>query len=180
MRKEFEESHISSKRNASFLNIEKRLRIQVAKLNTIANLNLTIGIVTTVAAIVILSFSLLSPSVETLDSSFLIHNVPRMSLSVLIELFSFFFLRMYKSNLNDIKYLNNEITNVDFKLLALDTSMALKREELVENILLEYCKTERNFILKKDESTVEVERFKADQATAHKIIDNLGGLFNKK
>lgn len=49
-------------------------------------------------------------------SFILIALVPKLSVTLLVQIFSYFFLAMYRSNQNDIKYFQNEITYIDFSL----------------------------------------------------------------
>jgi hypothetical protein len=39
--------------------------------------------------------------------------LPKLSVTVFVQIFSYFFLAMYRSNQNDIKYFQNEITFLD-------------------------------------------------------------------
>ena len=41
-------------------------------------------------------------------------------MAIFIEVFSFFFLKLYKSGLADILYYQNELTNLESKFLALE------------------------------------------------------------
>lgn len=93
---------------------------------------------------------------------FLVYLTPRLSLAVFIEIFSFFFLRLYKRNLEDVKYFHNERTNIDSKIIALKASILLGKEELIMEIIKGFSTVERNFILKKDETTISLERVRLD------------------
>lgn len=78
----------------------------------------------------------------------------RMSLFAIIEVIAFFFLQQYRHTLLDQKYVNNEITNADFRVLALTTAAKVNLEDALSKILIEMSKTERNFALKKGEVSV--------------------------
>lgn len=117
---------------------------------------------------------------KTLFILFLISFIPRLSVSIFIELFSFFFLRMYKRNLDEIKYLNNERTNIELKLIALESAILNKDDEnTLGKILIELSKTERNFILKKGESTVEVEKEKLESNFYKETLESVAKLIKK-
>ena len=49
--------------------------------------------------------------------------LPRISFVIFIEVFSFFFLRLYKANLSDVKFYQNELTNADARLVALEATL---------------------------------------------------------
>lgn len=146
--------------------IQHRLYREISKLSLRANLNLAIGSATTIVAILILYLTIGShtPIFDSISHS-LSFFIPRISIFVFIEFFSFFFLKLYKTNLSDIKYYQNEMTNVEFKLLALKSSFAKDDLESIKNVIANFSTVERNFILKKGESTIEVEKSKIELAS---------------
>jgi len=161
--------------------VKRRIDREVLRTSRTSNINLSIGVFTTFIAIFFLGYSLLG--VETNQestTSFIYHFIPRLSLSLFIELFSFFFLRIYKKNLDDIKYLNNERTNIDLKLVALRTSIAYSESEALKEVILDLSKTERNFVLKKGESTVEIEKERQENTSSEKILSSFLKLLDKK
>jgi hypothetical protein len=85
-------------------------------------------------------------------------------------LYLFFFLRLYRENLNDSKYYQNEITNLESKFIALDAAMLSNDKESVKSIVGDLSKTERNRILKKGETTSEIEVNKSDTQTVKDIL----------
>ena len=101
-----------------------RLGREVESLTRRANINLIIGSLTTFLAAILLVYIVLGSEVHQGDlNTFVWHYVPRLFVVIFIEVFSFFFLRLYKSSLSDIKYFQNEITNIDSKSLALETAL---------------------------------------------------------
>lgn len=164
-------------------NVKVRIDRETARITRNGNINLTIGFFTTFMAIFFLGYSLLGTSHTTTTEttqSFIFHFVPRFTLSLFIELFSFFFLRIYKKNLDDIKYLNNERTNIDLKLVALKTSILHNDTDSLKLILSDLSKTERNFILQKDESTVDLEKNKIEKLSTDKLLESIVQIVNRK
>lgn len=162
-------------------NIKIRIDRENARVTRNGNINLTIGFFTTFMAIFFLGYSLLGVSHTTENTqSFIFHFIPRFTLSLFIELFSFFFLRIYKKNLDDIKYLNNERTNIDLKLIALKTSIIHNDNDSLKIVLNDLSKTERNFILQKDESTVDLEKNKIEKLSTDKLLESIVQIVNKK
>lgn len=165
--------------------IQRRISEEIYNLSKRANTNLLIGIITTLIAVFILLFTILFK----VSQDFSLYSVfdyyfPRLSTAIFIEVFAFFFLKMYRNNLADIKYYQNELTNIDFKLLSLKTAIYIDDKDVVKTLLLENNKIERNFILQKDETTIEVETakhtLKNDRFFADSIKDFLESLSKMK
>jgi hypothetical protein len=86
---------------------------------------------------------------------------------VLIEIFALFFLNLYRTSLSDIKYFQNETTNVEYRILALELAILTQDIEALSVLVKSRADTERNFILSKGQTTVELERQKVE-ATSFK------------
>ena len=56
---------------------------------------------------------------------------------------------------------------METKYAALEAALAYKDDGLARRVIGLLAKTERNFVLKQGESTVELQRAKVDDATAH-------------
>lgn len=161
--------------------VKKRIERESARTSRNGNLNLLIGFFTTFMAIFFLGYSLLGVDNNQENTmTFIYHFIPRLSLSLFIEFFSFFFLRIYKRNLEDIKYLNNERTNIDLKLVALRTSLLHQDDDSLKNVITELAKTDRNFVLKKGESTVELEKEKIEVKNTEKLLSTIAKILEKK
>ncbi|HEY4940502.1 MAG TPA: hypothetical protein VII56_03665 [Rhizomicrobium sp.] len=101
------------------------------------------------------------------------HYTARLSLVAVIEGVAFFFLRLFRNTLNDAKYINNELTNARFRLLALLMSTKLDSGDTTGKILLNFSQTERNFALKDG----EVSALRAESGAAlpaGELLDLLG------
>ncbi|WP_209405796.1 hypothetical protein [Pseudozobellia sp. WGM2] len=125
--------------------------------------NLVIGIIGTIASITILALSILSDNTYADISSFVLHFLPRITFVVFIQLFAFFFLRLYKNNLEDAKYFQNELTNLSALSSSLKIAYITKNEKLVEQIILNLSKTERNFKLQNQETLLNIEKAKIEK-----------------
>lgn len=175
-------------------NIVIRLRREIADLRLRANMNLIIGMVITAGGLY-----LLWSTVSIVDSSELLKQlasggdntnaqffknlilpiVPRILLIIFIEIFAYFFLQLYKNGLAEIKYFQNELTNVESKLSAIEFSYITNNEDGLKMSIEALSKTERNFILEKGKTTVELERAKADTALSKSIIKMIPNVFAK-
>lgn len=160
--------------------VRLRLSKEIESLGRRGNLNLVIGVVTTIAAVTVLASTVLSGNHQLTQNELMAYYMPRLTLSIFIELFSFFFLKLYKAGLNEIKYFQNELTNAELKFIAAEKAVMSDKEDSISSVIKELAATERNFKLSKGESTVELEKFKTDQASNQKIIDALAGLISNK
>lgn len=143
-------------------NIRMRLKQEISALGRRGNVNLVIGVLTTVVAVGILTSTVLDTSVVLTKETLVSYFIPRLFLSIFIEIFSFFFLKLYKSGLSEIKYFQNELTNVEMKFVSLENALRCENSEVINAVISELSRTERNFILDKGQSTVELERSKLD------------------
>jgi hypothetical protein len=96
--------------------------------------------------------------------------LPRITLAIFVELFAFFFLRLYRTVLADIKFYQNELTNVEGWFSALQVAAATRDTEVLKAAVTALLETERNFILKAGESTPEIEKLKAEQITTKELL----------
>jgi hypothetical protein len=169
-----------------FEKISNRLRDETNNLTKRANLNLAIGVMTTIFAGVGLAFIAFLRSPELNDFSndnyawvVTAHYVPRLSFIIFAEIFAYFFLRLYKSGLDDIKYFQNELTNVELKITALKVALTRGKEaEILNLVTAELARVERNFILKKDETTVALEKIKTESSDAKDLLAQISNLLN--
>lgn len=136
----------------------RRLGQEVQDLARRGNLNLILGILTTVSGLSVLGYSVFSPPVTASTTELLSYFAPRVSLVVLIEVFAYFFLRLYKKSLDEIKYFQNELTNTEAKNLALHVALRDEDTKLRAQVIRVLATTERNFVLEKDQTTVEIEK----------------------
>lgn len=134
----------------------ERLGLERSRIARRGNFNLFIGLITTITGIVLLvmyanelavNFNriIADPNPRTsLDVwDYAVLFLPRLSLVALIELFSYFFLNLYKASLSEGKYLQNEITNVELRSLGLGVAVSLG-DKTLGNILQSYAQTDRN------------------------------------
>ncbi|WPP89017.1 hypothetical protein [Acinetobacter pittii] len=110
----------------------------------------------------------------------LMRILPKAMFVVMIELFSYFFLNLYKKSLNEIKYYQNELTNIESKFLALKSAKQLNNHKLMSIIIEELVKTERNFILEPGHSTIEIEKEKISSTNSSNVIKAATELLNFK
>ncbi len=144
--------------NEAFEESKERLANEIKRLNLKSNFNLAVG-----GGITVVGLGLLGAAAFYFDTPkdstehFVMAYAPRLSLVILLQIFAFFFLKLYKSSLEEVKYYQNEITNVEHRQAAL--SAAFARDELTQwgDILNALVKVERNRLLEKGQSTIDIE-----------------------
>lgn len=83
-----------------------RMQNEVSRLNRRGNVNLTIGcLITGLGAFMLWYYVILVPSRDSTPMLYAMHYLPRLSIVVLVQIFAFFFLKLYKIGLDEIKYL---------------------------------------------------------------------------
>jgi hypothetical protein len=102
--------------------------------------------------------------------------VIRISLVVFIQLLSYFFLRLYRYCFFEIKYFQNEISNAEFKMIALLTAAVGEGKTLISKVCQDLAKTERSFVLKKGETTVGLKREELELDYEETMITRLEAL----
>ncbi|MES2806867.1 MAG: hypothetical protein V4652_15000 [Bacteroidota bacterium] len=158
-------------------NKTNRLDDEILRLRKSANLNLVIGSLSTFIAIFCLLYEVFYNEIDFSNNvQILSHYIPRISLVLFIEIFAFFFLKLYKSNLFEIKYFNNEKTNIEFKIFSLKTAILYEDKEMINACISNFINIERNFILKKDESTIDLEKHKYDNINNTDLKDLILGI----
>ncbi|MEX6381578.1 hypothetical protein ACON3F_04800 [Providencia hangzhouensis] len=173
-------NEISQKMIGFFNESINRMRGHVQKLNYLSILNLTIGIAISGFAIGILylSISEFSQTAEwSQKDTFYLFS--RIAIGIAIQLLALFFLNLYKANIQEMKYSHNEITNIESKKIAFIYSISFSEE----NKLLmakELINTERNFILTKNQTTMQIEQMKIDQQGAKTLMEIIESLIKNK
>lgn len=175
----------------SFLDIEIRIRGEIKSLSKRGNINLALGVFTTLAAIIFLGLVAFDTAQLTRAESMLASSkgdvalllvfmfVPKLSLAVFAQVFAFFFLRLYKSGLADIKYYQNEITNSQFKQVAIRAAMVESEVPAFEFLCKDLIATERNHVLTPGQTTIELEKHKLEVSSSNELIKLLPKIFGK-
>ncbi|EMY76105.1 hypothetical protein LEP1GSC060_3731 [Leptospira weilii serovar Ranarum str. ICFT] len=117
------------------------------------------------------------PSIGFGSAIFILNNlypiIGKLMLIIFIESFAFYFLKLYRSNIDLKKYYLNELTNIELKIISLYASIFHEKGTSFDAIALEIVKIERNKILKKGETTTDLERVKIESSQLMKVISML-------
>jgi hypothetical protein len=162
--------------NGEFDEISDRLHEEIERLQFWSIINLSIGIVITAGAVLTLLLVVIKPdpgASNNIPWSFVIAFAPRLSLALLIEVFAYFFLKLYRQNQAEIKYYQNELTTVKLKKIALLGAHQYGDSHARSNVLVTLGGAERNYILRKGETTVELKEQEAEAASRNETLKGL-------
>lgn len=153
-----EEQHLKAVDDGLSILIEGLAR-ERSIVSTRSAINLSIGMVIAGFGVWILYQMLTSITYTSTDWQVpVLQFVSRLSVVIVIEIFAYFFLNLYRGGLQEIKYFRNEMTNIMSRQIALRAAMPMLEPETIARIVLNLAETERNFVLKKGESTVGLEQ----------------------
>jgi hypothetical protein len=111
------------------------------------NLNLVIGVITTSIAVTLLAYMVVGAQLQRFDwPSVLSHYLPRITTVIFVEVFAFFFLRLYRNGLLEVKYYQNELTNLTMHALAIETAVANAGPADQTNVISALIAADRNSI----------------------------------
>lgn len=140
----------------------ERLLLEIKRLEKRATIDLLLGIF--IAMIASIGFFVMRQ-----------FDLKGISLFFLVHVSAFFFL-LYKKDLADIKYYQNEITNVEMRMMALKTFLSIEQrglpkqdKEILKTVVAALVGTERNFKLRNGETTVELEKSKQEVFDTHNL-----------
>ncbi len=157
-----------------------RLESEIDRLNRRGGVNLAIGSTIALTGILSLAYFLYNAPdiVDGLD--FFIHHLPKLSFVIVVELFAYFFLRLYKNGFDEIKYFQNEITNIEMKVMSLKYAQEFKSEDMIKELAMHLMKTERNFILEKGQTTVSIEKDRLQNISDSKLTSVISEIIKLK
>lgn len=121
----------------------KRLERELASLERRGTVNLAIGSVTTAVAVVLLYQAATTPPQNTDLMALVTFYVPRVTLAIFVEVFSFFFLRLYRTGLMDLKYFHGELLTLDLRIAALETAISNNDQESLRHVVSSLVDTDR-------------------------------------
>jgi hypothetical protein len=73
-----------------------------------------------------------------------------------------YFVKLYKTNIVDVKYYQNELTNVELKQTSLKSALITNDNDLIKSVTMNLNITERNAILTKEQTSIEIERIRVE------------------
>ncbi|MEM7373814.1 MAG: hypothetical protein AAF587_34645 [Bacteroidota bacterium] len=99
----------------------------------------------------------------------------RLSIIFVLEVIGLFFLRLYRNGQKEIKDLQNHLSKIGFVALGIQIKRddKIKDSEAIQNLILNILPKSQHIVLKKGETTHDLELKKAEQAEGGKILETL-------
>ena len=188
-RKEIKENHkneditdenLANEIKHTFLCSENRITRELFGLKVRSNWNLAIGSTISIIALIVLGVFINSENFNDSDYlKVLVHFLPRLSLVLFIEIFALFCLRLYKLELLSMKYYHNELTNIESKKIATIISVRHCEKDKIWETVNCLLKVERNIVLRKKDTTLELETQKLENEHNKSVLGMLQDTLNK-
>jgi hypothetical protein len=162
--------------NADGSDTTERLKVVTEALRIRGNVNLFVGMFFAMVGFLALGYmTIFVDHSEASMEVFLIRFIPKLSFVLLLEFLAYFFLRLYKATLLEIRYFQNEITNAEARGAAVRLVMAVKQSEptAITNVINELIRVERNHILGTGQTTLELERARIDAGNLAVVVEAL-------
>ena len=150
---------------------------QVERQRGVAAQNLIAGLTIAVAGFVIMGAVTFLFGVIASDSNdrYILYG-SRLSLFIAIESIAFFFLKLYRDELSIVRYMRNEITNLQIRRTAADISVSFGKESDISLVIKTLLATERNFVIKKGETVITEGRVQQAEFMLEKYIGVLANM----
>lgn len=158
-------------------NSRARLKKSVEHLKIHANVNLVLA--NLVIAYTLFLLFILVKDVLNIDKIIYTTLMARISVLVFSQFTVYLFIKMYRSNLTEMRFVENEITNIEQRFIALHVACVTNDSVLLKKSVGAFLQTERNFVLKKGESTLFIEREKLDKVQPHDFLERVEKVVNK-
>lgn len=130
--------------------------------------NLTAGLGLSAFAVLVALYLVINrPSINMEEPYFaliqvLISYVPYITVIIVVEVLAFFFLKLYKQNVEVERYIRNEISSLNAKLAAIFVAMRSEDEAFRQTLVARLFDIERNQVLENGATTIEIEKARLD------------------
>jgi len=163
----------------TFSETQERLKDEGTRLNKQALINLFISFIMAFMLTSIMFYnSVLGFEVKGLAwPEFLMKFLPRLvSIVSLITIF-LYFIRLYKTNIVDVKYYQNELTNIEQKKAAMRTAVNTQDIEIIKALIKDLSTAERNAIITKEQTSLNIERIKIENELNKDYLNKIWDVF---
>ncbi|EPF5079024.1 hypothetical protein ACSSUQ_003845 [Yersinia enterocolitica] len=142
-------------------------------------LNLIAGICLVCASIFTVLYA--TPYLEVSNLNSISNYFVLLSKTILIaaiNLIAFFFIKAYKQGVESTRSINSEIVNIESKRIGLVMAVSYNEKEIIEYAIKNMLSVERNFILNKDQTTIELEKIRKDEEGNVKVQELVKSLID--
>jgi cell division protein FtsB len=149
-----------------FENIQERLKEECNRLNKQAIINLFLCFFIAFILMSYITYTSVVPQ-NTLNNIsggdiFIVKYLPRIIAVTSFLTMFLYFVKLYKTNIVDVKYYQNELTNVELKQTSLKSALITNDNDLIKSVTMNLNITERNAILTKEQTSIEIERIRVE------------------
>ena len=113
-------------------------------------------------------------------SSAIVSRWPYFGLTLVVEFVSGVFFKIYYKLVEEIKYYADEISRITRNAVSLESLVLLDRFECIDTFVMNMVETQKNRVLKKNESTEFIEKQKIENMNNDKLFDLLEGFIKKE
>lgn len=136
-------------------------------------INLFIGIAFAATSLSIVFFYTPNIPIEVSSEALFIATIAiKLLFAGSVQMLALFFLNLYKKTLLELKYLQNEITNIELKKSSVLLSSEFSEKNKLK-ISMSLINTERNTLLQNGESTEYIEQVKSDSTEMVELLKTL-------
>ncbi|GLR79801.1 hypothetical protein HUE56_19770 [Azospirillum oryzae] len=114
----------------------------------------------------------------TPEITIIIAFLPKTVLGIFVEVVAFFFLKLYRRGFDEIRYFQNEISNLDALASALSASLMSGNSDLVKSVAEKIASIERNFVIEKGQSTIDLRREEMHVEGDRQMVESIKGIIN--
>lgn len=162
-------------------NLVRRLLKETRAQGRRAHLNLVLGVVMALSALGVFAWQLarasVAPSTPHFSELYWGALAITLAMACTASVFAFFFLSTYRRSMSEIRYFQNELTNIQALQMALDLCAGEDGTAARLEILKTIAATERNFILRKGETTTDLAQKDLDRAETSALTRTLEAVF---
>lgn len=163
-----------------FSSSELRIKKEIRRLNKDAMVNLYVGVLIAIIGVAGLFWYIIqyTDNESSEDVALLIvHWVTRLSLISIVEVFAFFFLKMYRTHLQSIRYFQDELTSIESRKIAMLSSVIHENPEDISKSIECLLNIDRNFKMETSQTTVDLEKLKTENNFIKSQMDSMLEMF---
>lgn len=126
-----------------------------------------------------LAFFVMKNPLNQVSGEQIVDFVPRMALILILEMLAYFCLNLYKHGLRDLRYYQNEMTNIESREAALHAALLNGNESQIGGLVAGLFATDRNAVHVIDSARVYRTNGSSDQLVAMEAIGQIADLARK-
>ena len=165
-----------------FENIKNRIQDECNRLNKQAIINLFLCFFIAFILMTLIGYtSITSTNDNKLISLelFAVRYIPRIIGVIGLLTMFLYFTKLYKTNIVDVKYYQNELTNIEILQVTWQTASITDSDDILKELLSKLSQIDRNSIISKDQTSIEIERIKIENEISKDYLSKILSIFPK-